>query len=50
MGKSQIPILLKNLKSLFSNPKSHDPNPNPKSQFFYIYINMNYDLYNIEQN
>ena len=61
MGKSQIPILYKYLKS--SILKSHGPNPKSKpqipisklkipikSQFFHKYINMNNDLYNREGN
>ena len=58
MGKSQIPILHKNLKSFILKfqirwPKSESQiQSNPKSQFLhkYIHVSMNYDLYNREGN
>jgi len=44
MGKSQIPILLKNLKSLILKFKSHGPNPNLKTQNPYQIPNPNFSL------
>jgi len=50
MGKSQIPILHKNLKSFILNSQIRWPKSKSQIPILHKYLNMNYDLYNREGN